>query len=104
MAELADAHGLGPCAARRAGSSPVPGTKFGVPTTCLHHPTGKCVESLFQANRPLVGAICSEKIRARVLILQRAHAGNCEGCQTCGYRRRAPMALPWTHTEQSTMH
>jgi hypothetical protein len=26
MAELADAHGLGPCAARRAGSSPVPGT------------------------------------------------------------------------------
>jgi hypothetical protein len=26
MAELADAHGLGPCAERRAGSSPVPGT------------------------------------------------------------------------------
>ena len=26
MAELADAHGLGPCAARRAGSTPVPGT------------------------------------------------------------------------------
>jgi hypothetical protein len=27
MAELADAHGLGPCAERRAGSSPVPRTK-----------------------------------------------------------------------------
>ncbi len=26
MAELADAHGLGPCTARCAGSSPVPGT------------------------------------------------------------------------------
>ena len=28
MAELADAHGLGPCAERRAGSSPVPGTNY----------------------------------------------------------------------------
>ena len=27
MAELADAHGLGPCAERRAGSSPVPAPK-----------------------------------------------------------------------------
>ena len=35
MAELADAHGLGPCAARRAGSSPVPGTMFVLPATCL---------------------------------------------------------------------
>lgn len=28
MAELADAHGLGPCTARCAGSSPVPGTSL----------------------------------------------------------------------------
>jgi hypothetical protein len=34
MAELADAHGLGPCAERRAGSSPVPGTM-----PCIHRKT-----------------------------------------------------------------
>src|SRR5271170_5752317 len=36
MAELADAHGLGPCAARRAGSSPVPGTSFHFIASIFH--------------------------------------------------------------------
>ena len=39
VAELADAHGSGPCAARLVGSTPTVGTKCGYGISAVHQPS-----------------------------------------------------------------
>src|SRR5215475_10744514 len=63
MAELADAHGLGPCAERRAGSSPVPGTK--VPSAFPSQRTSDLIFSNLPQNQNVLShKACDHKNRA----------------------------------------
>jgi hypothetical protein len=100
MAELADAHGLGPCAERRAGSSPVPGTILCQPIdvedwskaiACSSHflCTARTIYSLFERfwRTPIVGAGAQAKIvlaqrtngfRYAILLVLQASNPECE--------------------------
>ena len=75
MAELADAHGLGPCAERRAGSSPVPGTMVCQPidAECRSRARSRISENDFQLVIRVPARSGSDNGSASTLLVTGAH-------------------------------